>query len=96
VLHNISQLVKYNLALTKLEQVPDNINLCLRLYGGFENVFSILLIADADATACRKILDTNVFGLCLFTREVIKDMRDRGVDDGHIFHINRYARMKSQ
>ncbi|KAF4531862.1 hypothetical protein B566_EDAN000890 [Ephemera danica] len=36
----------------------------------------------------QSILNTNIFGLCLFTREVIKDMRDRGVDDGHIFHIN--------
>ncbi|KAF4531857.1 hypothetical protein B566_EDAN000885 [Ephemera danica] len=33
-------------------------------------------------------LDVNVLGVCIFTREVIKDMRDRGVDDGHIVHIN--------
>ena len=45
---------------------------------------------DMDMGAVRKIIDTNVLGLCLFTREVIKDMRDRGVDDGHIFHIGRF------
>jgi hypothetical protein len=36
-------------------------------------------------------MDLNVTALCLFTSEVIKDMRDRGVDDGHIFHIGRYT-----
>jgi len=38
----------------------------------------------------RAIYDTNVIGLALFTREVVQDMQSRGVDDGHIFHINRF------
>ncbi|CAB3376391.1 Hypothetical predicted protein [Cloeon dipterum] len=36
----------------------------------------------------RQLYDTNVVGLALFTREVIQDMRSRGIDDGHIFNIN--------
>jgi NAD(P)-dependent dehydrogenase (short-subunit alcohol dehydrogenase family) len=38
----------------------------------------------------RHVLEVNVLALCAFTREVIKDMRDRKVDDGHVVHINRY------
>ncbi|KAF4531858.1 hypothetical protein B566_EDAN000886 [Ephemera danica] len=47
-----------------------------------------ILLTELNTEACRKIFDTNVLGLSLCTREVIKDMRERGVDDGHIFHIN--------
>lgn len=36
----------------------------------------------------RKMLDLNVVALCLCTRETVKSMRERGVDDGHIIHIN--------
>ncbi|KAF4527779.1 hypothetical protein B566_EDAN015835 [Ephemera danica] len=48
-------------------------------------------LTSADSAKMRSILDTNVLGLCLFTREVIKDMRERGVDDGHVFHISSLA-----
>jgi short-subunit dehydrogenase len=41
----------------------------------------------------RETYEVNVIGLCMFTREVIKDMRDRGVDDGHIFHISRLGKL---
>ncbi|XP_050731611.1 dehydrogenase/reductase SDR family member 11-like isoform X2 [Eriocheir sinensis] len=36
----------------------------------------------------REMLDLNVVALCLCTREAVASMRERGVDDGHIFHIN--------
>lgn len=42
---------------------------------------------DGDSTIWRKILDTNVFGLCVATREAIRDMKKNGVN-GHIIHIN--------
>jgi hypothetical protein len=35
-----------------------------------------------------------VTGLCMFTSEVLKDMQNRGVDDGHIIHIGRYMQMR--
>jgi NAD(P)-dependent dehydrogenase (short-subunit alcohol dehydrogenase family) len=44
---------------------------------------------DFQTENLRKIYDTNVIGLALFTREVVQDMQARGVNDGHIFHINR-------
>jgi NAD(P)-dependent dehydrogenase (short-subunit alcohol dehydrogenase family) len=48
-------------------------------------------VSDINTAQMKQTLDLNVFGLCMFTREVIKDMRSRDVDDGHIFHISRYV-----
>nr|CAD7587833.1 unnamed protein product [Timema genevievae] len=36
-----------------------------------------------------RVLDVNVKALSIFTREALKSMKERGVDDGHIIHINR-------
>ena len=33
----------------------------------------------------------NVLGLCMVTREFIKQLRERNVDDGHVFFMNRYS-----
>ena len=38
----------------------------------------------------RKMLDLNVVALCLCTREAVASMKERGVRDGHIIHINRW------
>nr|CAD7266288.1 unnamed protein product [Timema shepardi] len=35
-----------------------------------------------------QVLDVNVKGLSIFTREALKSMKERGVNDGHIIHIN--------
>ena len=37
-------------------------------------------------TVCIQI---NVLGLCVMTREFIKQLRERGVDDGHVIFMNR-------
>nr|CAD7453794.1 unnamed protein product [Timema tahoe] len=36
-------------------------------------------------------MDVNVIGLSICTREAVKSMRERGVDDGHIININSVA-----
>ncbi|XP_060552493.1 dehydrogenase/reductase SDR family member 11-like isoform X2 [Ruditapes philippinarum] len=36
----------------------------------------------------KNMLDVNVLGLCMCTREAVKSMRERGVDDGHVIQIN--------
>ncbi|KAG8226191.1 hypothetical protein J437_LFUL012469 [Ladona fulva] len=41
-----------------------------------------------DAKALRKLYDVNVIGLSICTSEALQLMRDTGVDDGHIIHIN--------
>ncbi|RZC38890.1 adh short, KR, NAD binding 10, and/or Epimerase domain containing protein [Asbolus verrucosus] len=47
-------------------------------------------LADGDAEKWRSVLELNVLGLCVATREAVKAMRQHGVD-GHIVHINSYA-----
>ena len=34
-------------------------------------------------------LQTNVLGVCVVNREYMKQMKERGVDDGHMIIINR-------
>ena len=49
----------------------------------------ICLISDGSTEDWKKMLDLNVVGLSLCTREAIQIMKEKGVDDGHIIHINR-------
>lgn len=44
-------------------------------------------LIDGDSDAWRKILDVNVLGLSIATREAVKNMRANNVN-GHIIHIN--------
>ncbi|XP_072019476.1 dehydrogenase/reductase SDR family member 11-like isoform X2 [Amphiura filiformis] len=45
-------------------------------------------LLKADTKQWKQMLEVNVLGLCICTREAVKSMRDRNVDDGHIFHLN--------
>ncbi|KAF2887957.1 hypothetical protein ILUMI_18216, partial [Ignelater luminosus] len=47
-------------------------------------------LIDGDASMWKEIMDTNVLGLCIATREAVKDMRANNVE-GHIVHINSVA-----
>lgn len=42
---------------------------------------------DGDTQHWKRVLDLNVLGLCIATREAVKNMRANNVD-GHIIHIN--------
>lgn len=44
-------------------------------------------LIGGDAEKWKKVLDTNVLGLCIATREAIEDMKKNNID-GHIVHIN--------
>ncbi|XP_065349692.1 farnesol dehydrogenase-like [Cloeon dipterum] len=45
-------------------------------------------ICEQSSDDVKKIFDTNVIALTVFTREVVQDMKSRGISDGHIFNIN--------
>ncbi|KAK7864239.1 hypothetical protein R5R35_009509 [Gryllus longicercus] len=45
-------------------------------------------LLDTNTSDWKKVLDINVLGLSICTREAIQQMRARGVDDGHVVHIS--------
>ncbi|KAJ8964931.1 hypothetical protein NQ317_015397 [Molorchus minor] len=47
-------------------------------------------LSDGDAETWRNTFDVNVLGLCISTREAVRDMKANNVD-GHIIHINSLA-----
>ncbi|KAF5293560.1 hypothetical protein FQA39_LY03045 [Lamprigera yunnana] len=47
-------------------------------------------LVDGDTKLWKETFDTNVMGLCIATREAVKDMKANGID-GHIVHINSMA-----
>jgi NAD(P)-dependent dehydrogenase (short-subunit alcohol dehydrogenase family) len=50
---------------------------------------------DGPTENWRQIFDLNVLGLSVCTKEALQSMKERGVDDGHIIHINRLVSWKS-
>ncbi|KAK4880619.1 hypothetical protein RN001_008765 [Aquatica leii] len=47
-------------------------------------------LTEGKTDQWKQILDTNVMGLCIATREAVKNMKKNNVD-GHIVHINSVA-----
>ncbi|XP_049948560.1 dehydrogenase/reductase SDR family member 11-like [Schistocerca serialis cubense] len=54
-------------------------------------VFPTTGLIDGKTKDWKSILDVNVLGLSICTREAVQDMLGRGVDDGFIIHINSLA-----
>lgn len=47
-------------------------------------------LTEGETHLWKAIYDTNVLGLCIATREAVKQMRENNID-GHIIHINSIA-----
>ncbi|KAL4240357.1 Dehydrogenase/reductase SDR member 11 [Mactra antiquata] len=45
-------------------------------------------LLTGDTEQWRNMFEVNVLGLCVCTREAVKSMKERGVDDGHIIQLN--------
>ncbi|XP_049803547.1 dehydrogenase/reductase SDR family member 11-like isoform X2 [Schistocerca nitens] len=54
-------------------------------------VFPNSSLTEGKTETWKRILDVNVLGLSICTREAVQDMLSRGVDDGFIIHINSVA-----
>nr|CAD7574146.1 unnamed protein product [Timema californicum] len=51
-------------------------------------ILHMLSLMDENTSQWRQMFDLNVLGLSICTREAFKLMKEKGVDDGHIIHIN--------
>ncbi|CAG2059212.1 unnamed protein product, partial [Timema podura] len=51
-------------------------------------VLYLSMLTDGETSHWKQIFDLNVIGLSICTREAFKLMKEKGVDDGHIIHIN--------
>lgn len=47
-------------------------------------------LSDGSTESWKRTIDINVLGLCIATREVLKQMKENGIT-GHIIHINSIA-----
>ncbi len=44
-------------------------------------------LTDGSVDEWKAMLDTNVLGFAICTREAIKSMKEKGIDDGHLVTI---------
>ncbi|CAH1793442.1 unnamed protein product [Owenia fusiformis] len=44
-------------------------------------------LLDSETTKWKQMINLNILALCICTREAIKGMRARGMDNGHVIHI---------
>nr|CAD7264408.1 unnamed protein product [Timema shepardi] len=51
-------------------------------------ILHMLSLMDENTSQWRQMFDLNVLGLSISSREAFKLMKEKGVDDGHIIHIN--------
>jgi len=62
----------------------------------FESVKNIRILLTVHCCFLQKrvyAIQVNVLALCICTKEAIRLMRELGIDDGHIIHINRWDRV---
>jgi NADP-dependent 3-hydroxy acid dehydrogenase YdfG len=48
-----------------------------------------VFISEGSTDEWRNMLNVNVLGLAICTREALRSMKERNKDEGHVIHINR-------
>ncbi|XP_069683505.1 farnesol dehydrogenase-like isoform X1 [Periplaneta americana] len=82
---------------TKEEEVKEAFKWVKANLGGTDilvnnaGVASVNTLRDGPVENWRKIYDLNVLALSMCTKEALQSMKEKGVDDGHIVHINSVA-----
>jgi short-subunit dehydrogenase len=61
----------------------------------FHKYFPFSSILGGPTEELKKMLDVNVLGLSVCTKQAFQSMKERGVEEGHIIHINRLNSLKS-
>ncbi|CAH1796294.1 unnamed protein product [Owenia fusiformis] len=80
--------------LTKEDEILAMFNEIKLKFGGVDVCINNAGLAHAETLLTgstekwRNMLEVNVIGLSVCTREAVQSMRDRNVDDGHIIHVN--------
>jgi NAD(P)-dependent dehydrogenase (short-subunit alcohol dehydrogenase family) len=64
---------------------------CRMLIDAISTVASMLADGPDPLPKWRSMIDLNLVALSMLTRAAVQDMRSRGVNDGHIVHIGRWA-----
>ena len=52
-------------------------------------ILTAIILNCPCAEFCISILQVNILGTCVCTREFVKQLKERNVDDGQIFLLNR-------
>ncbi|XP_063876182.1 dehydrogenase/reductase SDR family member 11-like isoform X2 [Scylla paramamosain] len=71
----------------RIKQKYGGVDVCINNAGVMHN----MTLMNGKPEEWRRMMDINVIALCLCTREAVTSMLERGVDDGHIIHINSVA-----
>ncbi|XP_069125713.1 dehydrogenase/reductase SDR family member 11-like [Argopecten irradians] len=80
--------------LTKEEEILDMFSKVKAEFGGVDicvnnaGLAHESLILSGETQQWREMLDVNVLGLSICSREAVKQMREKGVDDGHLILLN--------
>lgn len=56
---------------------------------------SLQSLSAGETSVWRSMLEVNVLGLSICTREALKSMEERGVNDGHVIHISSVGAFKT-
>lgn len=57
------------------------------VYVKYTKLQTCMQVRDLRFSLCR--FQVNVMALCICTREAVKLMKEKGIDDGHVVHVSR-------